>query len=126
MEYIEPDDVDELVRAEGFHYRDRGLMLSALAAPLPVFGEEVHPGVHRKAAVLMTAINRDHPLLDGNKRLSWFVTVAFYDLNGYDLDVPPHVANRYVRMVAAGEAPLHDVELWLDKYARASHGAAGR
>jgi death-on-curing protein len=47
-EYIEPDDVDELLEVEGFHYRDRGLLLSALAAPLPTFGEEVHPGPHQK------------------------------------------------------------------------------
>jgi death-on-curing protein len=47
-EYIEPDDVDELLEVEGFHHRDRGLLLSALAAPLPTFGEEVHPGPHQK------------------------------------------------------------------------------
>ena len=69
-EYIEPEDVDELVEDEGFHYRDRNGLLSALASPMPVFGEEVYPGIHQKAAVLFTAINHNHPLLDGNKRLS--------------------------------------------------------
>ena len=47
-EYIEPEDVDELVEVEGFHYRDRGLLLSALAAPMPVFGERSIPGFTRK------------------------------------------------------------------------------
>ena len=37
---------------------------------MPVFGEEVYPGIHQKAAVLISAINHNHPLLDGNKRLS--------------------------------------------------------
>jgi hypothetical protein len=32
-EYIEPDDVDELLEVEGFHHRDRGLLLSALLPP---------------------------------------------------------------------------------------------
>jgi death on curing protein len=116
-EYIEPDDVDELVEAEGFHYRDRGLLLSALASPLPVFGEEVYPGLHEKAAVLMRALNRDHPLMDGNKRLSWFVTVAFYAINGLNLradDVAD--ADRFIRLVAAGDAPDADVVRWLEAH----------
>ena len=117
IEYIEPDDVDELVEVEGFHYRDRGLLLSALAAPMPVFGEEVYPELHQKAAVLMRAINRDHPLLDGNKRLSWFVAVAFYAINGFNLrpgDVDD--ADRFIRMIAADALPPRDIEDWLDQH----------
>ena len=53
------------------------------------------PGIHQKAAVLISAINHNHPLLDGNKRLSWFVTVAFYDINGYDLRADAEDADRY-------------------------------
>jgi death-on-curing protein len=116
-EYIEPDDVDELVEVEGFHYRDRGLLLSALAAPMPVFGEEVFPGLHRKAAVLISAINRDHPLVDGNKRLSWFTAVAFYAINGYNLrpgDIDD--ADRYIRLIAAGTVDLDDIERWLESH----------
>lgn len=117
-EFIEPEDVDELVEVEGYRYRDRRLLLSALAAPMPVFGEEVHPGLHRKAAVLIIAMNRDHPLVDGNKRLSWFITVASYAINGYNLradDVDD--ADRFIRLIAAGGAPLSEVELWLGKHA---------
>ncbi len=116
-EYIEPEDVDELVEDEGFHYRDRNGLLSALASPMPVFGEEVYPGIHQKAAVLISAINHNHPLLDGNKRLSWFVTVAFYDINGYDLRADAEDADRYIRLIAgANPPPPHDVELWLDTH----------
>lgn len=116
-EYIEPEDVDELVEDEGFHYRDRNGLLSALASPMPVFGEEVHPGIHEKAAALMSAINQNHPLLDGNKRLSWFVTVAFYDINGYDLRADAEDADRFIRLIAgANPPPSQDVELWLDKH----------
>ena len=116
-EYIEPDDVDELVEVEGFHYRDRGLLMLALAAPMPVFGEEIYPGRHQKAAVLMNAINRDHPLLDGNKRLSWFIAVAFYALNGLNLradDVDDD--DRNIRLIASSEVSLSDIERWLDEH----------
>lgn len=63
-------------RVGGSPIRDRDLLLSALAAPLPVFGEEVYLGLYNKAGILMLASNRDHPLSDGNKRLSWRQLVA--------------------------------------------------
>ena len=116
-EYIEPDDVDELVEVEGFLYRDRGLLMSALAAPMPVFGEEVYPGLHQKAAVLINAINRNHPLLDGNKRLSWFIAVAFYAINGFNLRAgDADDADRYIRLIASSEVSLSDIERWLDEH----------
>lgn len=116
--YLTPEDVDEQVELEGFHYRDRGLMLSALAAPLPVFGEEVYPRLHQKAAVLLSAVNRNHPLLDGNKRISWFIAVMFYALNGWDLRADdPADADRYIRLIAGDSPPPpEDIELWLDKH----------
>ncbi|HEY5224556.1 MAG TPA: hypothetical protein VIJ18_16105 [Microbacteriaceae bacterium] len=76
-EYREPSDVEDLITSEGFHIGDRNLLLSALAAPLPVFGEEVYPGLNNKAAALLVAINRDQPLSDGNKRLSW---ISMYEV----------------------------------------------
>ena len=59
---------------------------------MPVFGEEVHPTLEEKAAALLLAVNRNHALADGNKRLAWFVTVAFLELNGVDLVVDDVVA----------------------------------
>ena len=49
--------------------------------------------------------------------MSWFVTVAFYDINGYDLRADAEVADRYIRLIAgANPPPPHDVALWLDKH----------
>ena len=84
-EYLEPVDVEELIASAGFHIRSRNLLLSALAAPLPVFGEEVYLSLYNKAAALLIAVNRDHPLADGNKRLSWLVAKAFLALNGHHM-----------------------------------------
>ena len=117
IEYLTPEDVDEQVELEGFHYKDRGMMLSSLAAPMPVFGEDVHPGLHRKAAVLLSSVNRNHPLLDGNKRISWFIVNMFYALNGHLLVVDDAAAaDRFIRRVAAGDVDLDTIEIWLDKH----------
>ncbi|MFD4421344.1 type II toxin-antitoxin system death-on-curing family toxin [Agromyces sp. NPDC058484] len=113
-EYLDPVDVEAWVSRRGLHVRDRALLLSALAAPLPVFDEEVYPDLHEKAAVLLIAINRNHPLLDGNKRLSWLVTAAFYELNGYDLAVDPQSdIDVFVRGIAAGQTDVPETATWL-------------
>jgi death-on-curing protein len=117
-EFLDPEDVEALLDEEGFHYKDgargRNLLLSALAAPMPVFGEDVHPTLDEKAAVLLLAVMRNHALADGNKRLAWFVTAAFLELNRVDLVVDDvESADGFLRSVAAGEVEPGDVAAWL-------------
>ncbi|WP_394550609.1 type II toxin-antitoxin system death-on-curing family toxin [Agromyces sp. MMS24-JH15] len=117
-DYLDPEDVEALLDEEGFHYKDgtrgRNLLLSALAAPMPVFGEEVHPTLDEKAAVLLLSVMRNHALADGNKRLAWLVTTAFFELNGADLVVDDvRAADRFLRSVAAGEVDVDGVAAWV-------------
>lgn len=50
--------------------RDEGMLDSALANPFQSFGnEELYPGVQAKAAQLCFGIVKNHPMVDGNKRL---------------------------------------------------------
>lgn len=89
--------------------RDYGLLESAAARPqTTVFGADAYPDLWTKAAALGHSLIRNHPLLDGNKRLGWVAMRTFLELN----DVPPiraevDGAERFVLDVAAGE--LDDV-----------------
>ncbi|GAA1752236.1 type II toxin-antitoxin system death-on-curing family toxin [Agromyces humatus] len=117
-EYLDPEDVEALLDEEGFHYKDgargRNLLLSALAAPMPVFGEDVHPTLDEKAAVLLLAVMRNHALADGNKRLGWFVATAFLELNGVDLVVGDvDTGDRFLRAGASGDVDLDGVAHWV-------------
>ncbi|GAA1805749.1 type II toxin-antitoxin system death-on-curing family toxin [Agromyces neolithicus] len=117
-EYLDPEDVEALLDDEGFHHKDgargRNLLLSALAAPMPVFGEDVHPTLDEKAGVLLMAVMRNHALADGNKRLAWLVTAAFLELNGADLVVDDvDAADRFLRLTASGDVELADVAEWV-------------
>ena len=105
--------------------RERCLFLSAMASPMPVFGDEVYPDIPVKAAVLLGALNRNYPLLDGNKRLSRVTTLAFYEINGTDI-VAEQQANidRLIRMAAADEVPLNDIAGWLRAHAHPFDTAA--
>lgn len=118
-EYLAPEDILDWLRRRGLHLRDRTLFLSAMASPMPVFDEEVYPDIHVKGAVLLAALNRNHPVLDGNKRLSWMTTLAFLEINGFDIAVDqPTEIDRFVRLVAADESPLNDIAEWLREHSQ--------
>jgi death on curing protein len=54
--------------------RDLGLLESALQrANVTVYGNEVYSEPFVKVAAVIDSISRDHPLLDGNKRLAVLV-----------------------------------------------------
>lgn len=90
------------------------LLDSALHAPQASFGgQELYPEFIDKAAVLAVRIARNHPLLDGNKRLAWSCLVMFVMLNGYQLIVPPDDAVSTMLAVAAGEVDEVALALWL-------------
>jgi death-on-curing protein len=115
--YVRPEAADAIVDGLGFHYRDRGLMVSALGAPLPVFGIEVHPGIHEKAAALIVAINRNHPIIEGNKRTGWLLTTFFYAENGYDLVADVDDAAAFCVSVAL-RLDIAEAAAWLKAHAR--------
>jgi death-on-curing protein len=84
--------------------RDLGLLDSAAHRPTTsLYGEEAYASLDAKAAVLLESIVRNHPLVDGNKRLGWLAVVVFYGLNGIDLDAPDGDAYALVVGVAAGQ-----------------------
>lgn len=83
--------------------RDAGLLAAAAALPsTTVFGDEAYPGLYAKAAALMHSIVRNHPLVDGNKRLGWLACVVTLDLNGVDVTLSDDEAFDLVIAVASG------------------------
>lgn len=103
--YLNFDDALRLVRDLGVGpVLDPGVLDSALHRPRSViYGEEIYEGIAAKAAVLLESIVRNHPLVDGNKRLGWLSVVVFCGLNGVDVDAPDDSVYDLVVAVAAGE-----------------------
>ena len=85
--------------------RDPGALAAAAARPqTTVFGEDAYPTLPLKAAALLYSITRNHPLVDGNKRLGWVATRGFCELNGFDLRIPDvDAAEQFVLDIAAGK-----------------------
>ena len=97
---------DLLVLAEEIGHlqvRDPGLLDCAAHRPATsVFGDDAYPDLHAKAAVLLESLVRNHPLVDGNKRLGWVAAVVFLRLNGLRLVAPEDPAYDLVIAVAEG------------------------
>lgn len=110
MIHLDLDDLLHVARRTlgAFEVRDIGLLESAAARPQSTaFGADAYPSIHDKAAALLHSIARNHPLVDGNERLSLAATLAFYGLNGVQLTLSNDEAHQLVMAVAAGE--LDDV-----------------
>ena len=67
--------------------RDRGLLESALARPRNLFayGEK---DLFRLAAAYASGLTRNHPFVDGNKRVAFMACYMFLGLHGWSLDAP--------------------------------------
>ena len=97
--------------------RDEGALESALAQPLVSFaGRELYPGIVEKAAALCFSLVRNHPFVDGNKRIGHAVMVVFLNLNGMTVKCGIDEQERIILGVAAGQVDRHELVAWLEKY----------
>jgi death-on-curing protein len=89
--------------------RDLGLLDAAINRPrASVFGQDAYPGLHLKVAALLRSLARNHPLVDGNRRLAWLATYVSCAKNGAELDPDDDAA--YDLVVAVAEGTVDDVE----------------
>lgn len=127
MEYIEPEQAMEALRRLGLNVRDRGLLFSALARPqASAFGEDAYASLELKAAALMTSIARNHALFDGNKRFSWYLTLAFFTLNGFRIVMSNDTAFDLVVAVAQGDIELEQLSKTLSRHMVSMNGTSAR
>ena len=84
--------------------RDAGLVDSAAHRPrATAFGEDAYADLHAKAAAILHSLLRNHPLVDGNKRLAWVACRTFLAINGGGFTPDEETAVEFVLKVAAGD-----------------------
>ena len=67
--------------------RDTSLLESALNAPFQTFGdEELYPSIIEKASRLCYGLIKNHPFIDGNKRIGVYAMLVFLELNNINLN----------------------------------------
>jgi len=82
--------------------RAGNLLESALARPRQLVTFQKGVTLPRLAAVLCIGIARNHPFVDGNKRVALLAMYAFLRLNGQELDADEMEAAETIESVAAG------------------------
>lgn len=118
FDYLTVDDLLEIAATivGDVRLRDAGLLASAAARPqTTVFGSDAYPRLADKAAALMHSIGRNHPLVDGNKRLAWSATRAFLLLNGCDVTYAVDDAESLVVGVATGTFDVPAIATWIEE-----------
>lgn len=85
--------------------RDEGLLTSALAQPEASFdGVYLHTDLWEMAAAYGFHLTKNHPFLDGNKRVGLAVMLTFLELHGQPLRVD--AGELYAVMIAVAEGRL--------------------
>lgn len=109
--------VQELLIAEfggGGGIRDEGLLDSALGRPenLFLYGK---PSLAELAAAYAFGLVKNHPFVDGNKRIGFAVAAMFLELNGRVLNASEADALVQTLALAAGEIGEKEYALWLEE-----------
>jgi death-on-curing protein len=109
---LHADVVDRYGGALGV--RDAGLLESAVAAPRATFGGGyLHETLEEMAAAYLFHLVKNHPFVDGNKRVGLAACLAFLGLNGLWLDADEVELGDLVVAVAEGSAGKPDVAVFL-------------
>jgi death on curing protein len=82
--------------------RDEGLLISAVARPRQIAIYEDKADLVDLASAYTAGIIKNHPFIDGNKRVGFVVGVLFLELNGYHFTASELEAADAVLAVAAG------------------------
>ncbi len=94
--------------------RDEGMLESALNAPFQTFGgEDVYPSLQQKAARLCYGLVKNHPFVDGNKRIGAHAMLVFLALNGVELNHSQAELSSIILQLAAGEIEAEDLLRWI-------------
>ncbi len=118
MKYPSIENIFQLHRKSILHdggedgIRDQGLLESAYYAPLASFGSvEAYPSAIEKAVRLSWGLIKNHPFVDGNKRVGALVLLVFLDLNQIELSLNENELAEESYRIANGE---HSYEAFLD------------
>ena len=94
--------------------RDEGLLDSAMAAPFQSFDNaDAYPSLQQKAARLCCGLVKNHPFIDGNKRIGAHAMLVFLAVNGVELTYTQTQLSDIILQVAADEKDYPDLLDWL-------------
>ena len=97
--------------------RDEGLLDSAVNTPFQTFsGQDLYPTVLEKAVRLGFGLIRNHPFIDGNKRIGTHAMLVFLNLNSITLSYEDDELISTILSVASGEVDADGLLKWIQQH----------
>ena len=96
--------------------RDRGLLESALARPQNLLHYQPESDLCALAASYGFGLARNHPFVDGNKRVAFQAMYVFLGLNGLTVESDEPEVVRMVLALASGQLAEDGVAAWLREH----------
>jgi death-on-curing protein len=111
----------QLIEAHGGSHgiRDTGALISAIEMPKSGFADEYfHKSLFDKAAAYLFHIAKNHPFIDGNKRIAFACTDIFLLLNGYKLKDDKNLEDMYydftIKVATSNEITKEEIASFLE------------
>lgn len=99
--------------------RDLGALESAVAQPRMTFGgDDLYPTLTAKSVALGFSLIKNHPFVDGNKRVGHLSMEMMLVLNGQEIDAGVDDSERIILGVAAGAVDRAELLDWIESRVR--------
>ena len=96
--------------------RDIKSLESSINQPRQTFDQnDLYPNTVSKAAALCFFLVKNHPFIDGNKRIGHAAMETFLILNGYEITADVDEQEQIMLELASGNIPLQNFTAWLNK-----------
>ena len=97
--------------------RDEGMLESAINAPLQTFGGvEFYPTIVDKSVRLCFGLIKNHPFIDGNKRIGTHAMLVQLKMNNVHLQYEEDDLTEVIMEVAAGVLSQECLHLWVTEH----------
>jgi death-on-curing protein len=103
----------------GLGVRDQGLLESAIAMPQAgMGGRYYHTDLHEMGAAYLYHLTKNHPFIDGNKRVGTAAALVFLDLNGVPVEATDEEIADLTLGVAEGKIAKSTIAEFFRKHSR--------
>ena len=110
---VHQDQIEQFGGSHGL--RDMGALESALFRPQIGY----YDGIVEEAAALMESLAMNHPFIDVNKRVAFFVTAAFLMQNGYFIDCDSREAyDHFMHLFDTNSFRFAELKAWLEEHVK--------
>ena len=97
--------------------RDEGLLDSAIGTPFQTFGgADLYPTIVDKACRLGYGLIKNHPFVDGNKRIGTHAMLVLLEINNVSIEYEDDELIETILGVAAGAVSADELIAWIVKH----------